>query len=148
MNTAPTPPHPLSFQPKHPGSSAASSTFPYQHAVPAQRVQSSFGPQSQANADSFLKNDGIASVEQRAAIAILQNIPSRIIFAWLHGFRSVLRGERWFPLGYLTPEQHRAVSALRDCSDGLVLTWLSCAQSQSQYPQTVYYTTIANGCHR
>lgn len=140
MNTAPPPPCPPSLQPDvsfSPGSSSASSNFPYQHAAPAQRVQRSFGPQSQANRDSFLKNDGIATVEQREAIAILRNIPRDTICAWLHGSRSVIRGEQWFPLQNLTPEQHRAVSALRDCSNDLVRTWLGRAQSQSQYPQTI-----------
>ena len=141
MNTAPTPPHPLSFQPKvlfSPGNSSASSNFPYKHAVPAQQVQPSFGSQSQENSDSFFDNNGIASVERHEAIAILQNIPRDTIFAWLHGFRSVLHGEQWFPLGKLTPEQRRAVSALRDCSNDLVRTWLDCAQSHSQYSQTIY----------
>ena len=152
MNTAPAPPCLLSLQPDVPssqGSSSASSKNFYQHVVPAQRVQRSFESQSQANTDSLLSNDGVPSMEQSEAIAILQNIPSHIIFAWLHGFRSVLRGEQWIPLKNLASEQYWAVSALRDCSDNLVLTWLSCAQSQSQYPQTIYYSQhhIANGRH-
>lgn len=134
-------PAPLSFQPDHapppdspsPQSSSLAPIFPYQHALPAQRVQSNLPHQSYATTHSTLIHSGIPSAEQRTAVSTLKEVPNPTICAWLEGFRSSLRGEQGFHTShYLSLQQHHALSTLVVCSNELVLSWLDFARSPGQ----------------
>ena len=139
-------PTPLCFQPNHvspplPSSSSVLPTFPYPPAVsvPAQRVKRNIFRQSHAGTNPTIIKDGNSpSAEQCTAVAILQGIPDCTILAWLEGFRSLPRGEQWFDPHHLSHQQRQAVSALKDCTDNLVLTWLTFAPSPRQSPHCSY----------
>ena len=137
MNPYPTP---LSFHPAYapqPGGSPAPLYFPYQQAVPAQRVQSSIVGQSHAYGDPNPLYNESPSAEQYTAAAILQAFHSDTILAWLKGIRSYLRGEGWFDPGLLSPQQYQAVLTLIDYRDDALLILLNLARSPGQYLRTI-----------
>lgn len=132
-------PAPLSFQPNDapppdsPQSSSLAPIFPYQHALPAQRVQLKSLHQSYPTTHPTLSNSGIPTAEQRTAVSILKEIPNPTICAWLEDCRSSLRGEQGFHTSdYLRLQQREALSTLVVCSNELVLSWLDFARSPSQ----------------
>ena len=139
-------PTPLCFQPNHvspplTSSSSVLPTFPYPPAVsvPSQRVKRDIFRQSHAGTNTTSIKDGNSpSAEQCTAVAILQGIPDCTILAWLEGFRSLPRGEQWFDPHHLSHQQRQAVSALKDCTDNLVLTWLTFPPSPRQSPHCSY----------
>ena len=114
--------------PPHPSFILAS-----QHAVPAQEVQQQlpppiFTPQSHA---ANLVQYGTLSLEQRAAVAALQEIPIPVILDWLEGIRSFVQGEQRFNPNQLSREQYHAISILIRYSNETVQAWLNIARSAS-----------------
>ena len=62
---------------------------------------------------------------QQAALTALQDYENTTIFAWLTGLRSLRPGAaNWFQPGCLSSQQLEAISALKECSDSLILSWL------------------------
>ena len=114
----------------------------YQQVLPSQRVQQQQQQQQQqqniarlshVTAHSTQIRNGYPSTEQRAAVAILREVPVPTIFAWLEGFRSFLRGRKSSDFTQLSLQQYHAVSALSGCSNELIQEWLNALRSPRQY---------------
>lgn len=89
------------------------------------------------NEDDVSNNQNVSdlpSLYQQKALLALKNYDNRIIFAWLTGLRSFRKGhQNWFQPCSLFPQQLEAISALKDCTESLISTWLELIRYDGQH---------------
>lgn len=143
-NYAPVPPNspPPFFQEDDApiGSSLASPAHSYQQSQPRPRYHDTINQPptsatiSEGQVGSERNLSDFPSISQQAALTALQDHDNGTVLAWLTGFRSFRPGgQNWFQPNCLSPQQLGAVSALKECSDNHVSTWLEFVRRGGPY---------------
>lgn len=133
---------PRSFHDAPLGSSSLSPPHSYQRSLqPRRRYHDTIGQTrtlattSEDEVGGEYSFSDFPSISQQAALTALQDYDNGTIFAWLTGLRSFRPGgQNWFQPGYLSPQQLEAISALKNCTDSLVIAWLDFVRCGGQYP--------------
>ena len=95
-------------------------TAPYHHQLVGDSVEASAHIQFAST---------LASPQQWESIRILCEVDNYTVLAWLTGLHSSPPGcPHWFQPRALSSQQFVALSALKQCPNGLILAWLYCAR--------------------